>query len=412
MRENVIHQKGGFQVPWTVLGGSFLLAFAMWAPMFCVPPMVHILKEELFLTHAQTSLLFTIPMLMIAAVAIPGGFLADRIGVRRAAGIGAIIMAVGTMLRGTATNASSLLAFTFVYGVGLGLSFPNLPKLVSTWFPREKAGVATGIFSSGLPTGAAVALAITMPLVFPITNTFQGVFFIWGIPPTVAAILWWIMVRKPPHDGIQDKALSIGITPFRQLLRNKGLWLISSLFLLHNFFFYTWAGWAPTLMRLRGATPETAGLISSLVLWASIPTALFMPRLSYRLGIRKPFLWVPSIALALASWGGIHVHLPMIWSLMTLVGIASATRFPTIMALPVETMPEKDVGTVSGLIISLGFIGGVIGPLIGGHILDLSGSLDRSLLVLIGVSVVATVIAFRLPETGSKATSKKTTKPQ
>ncbi len=82
--------------------------------------MEHILKEELLLTHAQTSLLYSIPILMIGVVAIPTGFIADRVGVRKAAGIGAIMIAVGSILRGTATDFSSLLAFTFIYGTGLG----------------------------------------------------------------------------------------------------------------------------------------------------------------------------------------------------------------------------------------------------------------------------------------------------
>lgn len=119
-------------MPWTILGSASLLGFAMFSPMFCVPPMEHILKEELLLTHAQTSLLFSAPILMLAAVAIPAGLIADRIGIRKAASIGAIIIAVGTILRGTASDASSLLAFSFVYGVGLGWSFPSLPKLVSS----------------------------------------------------------------------------------------------------------------------------------------------------------------------------------------------------------------------------------------------------------------------------------------
>jgi len=394
-------------MPWTILGSAFLLVFAMFAPMFCVPPMEYILKEELLLTHAQTSLLFTAPILMLAAVAIPAGLIADRIGVRKAAGIGAIIIAVGTILRGTATDYSSLLAFTFIYGVGLGWSFPNLPKLVSAWVPREKAGVTTGIFSTGIPTGAALALATTMSLVFPITNTFQGVFFIWSIPPIVAAILWWILVREPPRNSIHGEAVSRDITPFRQLLRNKNLWLVSIIFLLHNFLSYTWIGWTPTLMRLKGATPDLAGLITSILPWVSIPTVFLMPKLAYKLGVRKPFLWVPAIILALAAWGAIYITLPMSWLLMALVGVATTTRFITILALPVEMIPEEDVGTASGLVLSIGYIGGIIGPLIGGRILDLTGSLDLALLVLTGISIAAAGVAFKLPETGPKARGKK-----
>ena len=164
-------------MPWTILSSASLMAFAIWAPMLCVPPMEHILKEELLLTHAQTSLLYAVPTLMLMALGIPGGVLADRIGVKKAAGIGIIIIAVGTMLRGTATTASGLLAFTFIYGIGIGLSMPNLPKLISGWVTRQKAGMATGIFSAAMATGEALALAIAMPLIFPLPNTFQGVFF-------------------------------------------------------------------------------------------------------------------------------------------------------------------------------------------------------------------------------------------
>lgn len=369
--------------------------------------MEHILKAELLITHAQTSLLYSIPILMIGAVAIPAGVIADRIGVRKAAGIGAIMIAVGSILRGTATDFSTLLAFTFIYGVGLGWTWPNLPKLVSTWVPREKAGMATGIYSAAMHVGLALALAITIPLVFPITNTFQGVFFIWSIPPIVAAILWWVLVKEPPRSSIHGEPVSRDNTPLRRVLRNKSLRLAAILFLLEAFFFYTWIGWAPALMMLKGATPDLAGLITSITIWVGIPTVLFVPQLAYKLGLRKPFLWVPSIVLALATWGAMHITLAMSWPLMALVGVADFTRYVIILALPIELMSPEEVGTASGLMLSVGSVGGIIGPLIGGHILDLTGSLDLSLLVLVGVSIATVGIAFRLPETGPKARGKK-----
>jgi len=392
-----------YRMPWTILGSASLMAFAIWAPMLCVPPMEHILKEELLLTHAQTSLLYSIPTLMLMGLGIPGGFLADRIGVRKAAGIGIIIIAVGTILRGTATSASSLLAFTFIYGVGVGLSFPNLPKLISGWVSREKAGMATGIYSSGMAAGEALALAITMPLIFPITNTFQGVFFIWSIPPIVATVLWWILVREPPHDNIPREPISRGNISFRLILRNKNLWLVAILFLLFCFFWTGWTAWAPALMMLKGATEDVAGLIVSISILVGIPTVFFMPRLSYKLGLRKPFLWIPAITLAVAAWGAIYISIPLSWPFMALVGVALNTFIPMILALPVEMMSKEEVGTATGLVLSVGHAGAFIGPLIGGRIFDLTGSLNLFLLVLVGISIAATAIAFRIPETGSRA---------
>ncbi|HEY56123.1 MAG TPA: MFS transporter [Dehalococcoidia bacterium] len=379
------------------------MCLAMWAPVFCVPPMEHILKEALRLSHAQTSLLYAAPVLMLAALAIPGGLLADRIGAKKAAGIGAIVIVVGTVLRGTATDASSLLVFTFIYGAGLGLSFPNMPKLISAWFPRERAGLATGLLTSGVLVGVGVALAATMPFILPVTGTFQGVFFIWSIPPIVAAILWWALVREPADGEVRAGSVSQGNTPFRRVLRNKSLWLAASLFLLHNFFFYSWTGWAPTLMRLKGTTPELAGLIASVAIWVGIPTAFLVPGLAYRLGLRKPFLWIPGVALALAAWGAISANITMSWFLMALVGVANLTRWIAILAFPVEVMPREDVGKASGIILSLGYVGGVIGSQVGGRILDVTGSLDHALLVLVAVSAAAVGVALGLPETGPGA---------
>jgi len=173
-------------------------------------------------------------------------------------------------------------------------------------------------------------------------------------------------------------------------------------FFLEDFFFFTWSGWAPALMMLKGASASIAGLIASITAWVGIPTVLFMPRLAHKLGLRKPFLWGSSVILALAAWGAMHVNLLMSWPLMALVGFADLTRYVILLALPIEIMSPDEVGTASGLMLSVGSVGGITGPLIGGHILDLTGSLDLSLLVLVGASIAAIGIALKLPETGPR----------
>jgi MFS family permease len=87
---------------------------------------------------------------------------------------------------------------------------------------------------------------------------------------------------------------------------------------------------------------------------------------------------------------------------MALVGFADLTRYVILLALPIEIMSPNEVGTASGLMLSVGSVGGIIGPLIGGHILDLTGSLDLSLLVLVAASIAAIGIALKLPETGPR----------
>jgi len=390
------------RLPWTILVSTWLLAFSMWTPMFCIPPMEHILKDELALTHAQTSLLFTAPILMIIAASIPAGLLADRIGVKKAAGIGAIIMTLGAILKATSTDPSSILAFTFLYGVGLAWSFTNLPKVVSLWVPPQRAGVATGLYSVGIFAGSGLPLAITMSIIFPMTNSFQGVFLFWNIPPIIATATWWLLVKEPQQSSIHNKSVTKNTISLRRVLRNKNLWLVASFFILSNFFVFNWSAWAPSLLLLKGATPDSAGIFSSLFFWAAIPAAFLVPRLAYRIGLRKPFLWVPGIILSFMSWWAVYANLTISWLIMVIVGIAHNTRFMSIMTLPVEIMPKEEVGVATGFINSIGFIGGVIGPLVGGLVLDYTSSLDTSLLVLVGLSVAAAVVGLKLPETGPK----------
>ena len=366
--------------------------------------MEQVLREQLFITHAQLSLLFSAPLLMVAVMAIPGGILADKIGTKKAAGIGVILIAVGTVLRGTATDASSLLAFTFIYGAGFGLSYPNIPKLVSAWTPRDKAGTTSGLFNLGLPVGSALVLALTMPVVFTFTGNYQGVFFIWSIPPIVAAIAWFTLVREPPSSAVRSQILSSSNTHgmFGRLIRNKSLWILLVLLLLNEFYMNTMIGWTPALLAEIGVKPQLAGVITSVIPWAAIPAFLFMPRLSDKLGLRKPFIWIPSLILAVVAWAAMNMSLPVSWLLMATIGVAVPTRFITILTVLVELMPAECVGTASGLVF-IGYVGGIMGTYITGRILDATGAFDSALLILVVISIASVVLAMKLPETGYKA---------
>jgi CP family cyanate transporter-like MFS transporter len=345
---------------------------------------------------------------MVAVTAIPGGILADRIGAKKAAGIGVILIVAGTVLRGTATDVSSLLTFTFIYGAGFGLSYPNIPKLVSAWTPREKAGTTSGLFNLGLPVGSALVLSLTMPVVFTFTGSYQGVFFIWSIPPIVAAIAWWTLVREPPTSAVRSQIMGSGNNRevFGRLIRNKGLWILLILLLLNEFYMNTMIGWTPALLSEIGVGPQLAGAITSVIQWTVIPAFLFMPRLCDKLGLRKPFIWVPSIILAVVAWAAMNISLPMSWLLMAAIGVAVPTRFITILTVLVELVPTEYVGTASGLVF-IGYVGGIIGTYSTGRILDTTGTFDSALIILIVISIVSLVLAMKLPETGYKARSLK-----
>lgn len=97
-----------------------------------------------------------------------------------------------------------------------------------------------------------MALAITVPIIYPFAKSYHGVFYIWAVPLIIATILWWILVNEPPCPSTEiesEKTLSLGL---KQILKNRTLWLLAFILLLHNIFFYTWSGWLPTYLLHKG----------------------------------------------------------------------------------------------------------------------------------------------------------------
>ncbi len=399
-------ETNGLKSAWIMVACAWLLGFAMYTPMLCIPPIAHIIKEELRVSHAAVGLLFSIPVTVLVVLAIPSGFLADRLGSQRAVGIGAIVMAVGSLLRGTSESFGSLLAFTSLYGIGFSIIYPNLPKLVGLWFPREKVGLATGVYSTGITTAGAIALAITLPLIFPLTNSIQGTFVIWSIPAVMAAILWWIAAKDPPlpsRTSIQTAKVSRTDLPSYSLWKDKNMWFIALLLFFNDIHFYTWSGWSPALMMKKGATPELAALIASCRGWVGFPVIFLMPWASYKVGLRKPFMWGSALLLAFASWSAIYIPVPLGWPLMVLVGIATSGTFAMILALPLELLPNEYAGMASGTVLSIGYVGGLVGPWLAGRIVDITGSFDLALYMLTGTAIIWALIGFLIPETGRRA---------
>jgi cyanate permease len=404
----------GLDKAWIMLGCAWLLGFAMYTPTLCIPPIVHIIKDEFHVSHAAVGLLFSIPLTALVVLAIPAGLFADKLGTQKAVGIGAVVMAVGSLLRGVSESFALILASTLLYGIGFSTIYPNLPKLVSLWFPREKVGLATGVYSTGITTGGTLALAITLPLIFPLTSTIQGTFVIWSIPAVVAAILWWIVAKDPPKDRLlQSHASAQGSgknrinAPSYLLWKNKNMWLIALLLFFNNVHFYTWSGWSPALFMMKGASPDLAALIASSRGWPGLFVIFLMPWFSYKVGLRKPFLWGSALLLVVTSLSAIYIPVPLGWPLMILVGIATSGTFSMILALPLELLPNESVGMASGTVLSIGYLGGLVGPWLAGRIVDSTGNFDLALIGLMGTAIMWAFIGFVLPETGNRALRQK-----
>jgi len=283
--------------------------------------------------------------------------------------------------------------------------FPNLPKLMSIWFPPEKVGIATGCYATGITIGSTAALALTLPVVFPLFHTIQGTFFFWGLPAGIAAILWLALSTDPPapvHSSRDAREVKGALGQSPALWKNKNLWILALLLFFNDVHFYAWSAWTPSLLTMKGAPPDLAAFIASSRCWASLPAMFLMPWASHKLGLRKPFVWGSALLLMVATWITLYMPYQWGWALMAVVGIATSGTFAMLLALPIEMLPRNAVGTASGAILSIGYIGGLVGPWLTGKVVDATGNFDRALIGLTVIAALWVVLGFLMPEAGRK----------
>ncbi len=135
---------------------------------------------------------------MIVIAALLGGVLGDRFGVKRAIGVGAILLALGSPLRGIAPSFSVFLVFTAAVGASYGLLLPNLPKMVGAWFPKSYAGKSTGIYIASLFAGSAFAIAAMIPLFLRTSRSWRGGVITSGLIASAVAVAWWVLAPSLP----------------------------------------------------------------------------------------------------------------------------------------------------------------------------------------------------------------------
>ncbi|MCD7893905.1 MAG: MFS transporter [Erysipelotrichaceae bacterium] len=133
-------------------------------------------------TRDQTSLAFTINILMFAVGSILTGMLSKKLSFSMLLKISAILMCVGFLLSSLISSVFQLyLTYGVLVGVGIGLGYNCVLSACPLWLP-EKAGTATGILLMGYALSTAIFGPVLNTLISSvgIVNTFRTLGFVCG----------------------------------------------------------------------------------------------------------------------------------------------------------------------------------------------------------------------------------------
>jgi branched-chain amino acid transport system ATP-binding protein len=143
--------------------------------------------------------------LLTIAIAIPIGFLADRLRRTLMVGIAAIVWATFTLSTGLATGVLMLAAFRAGSGLAKTIS-PAVQSLLADYYPREARGTVFAFHGLANPLGQVVALLVGGFLAQR-TGLWQVPFFVFAIPSFAVGAYAIVRLREPVRGGQERRAM-------------------------------------------------------------------------------------------------------------------------------------------------------------------------------------------------------------
>lgn len=375
--------------------------------------------------------------MMIGALGL--GWVGDRFGRKR-------VIVLGTLLYGAACLscllASSLIELgllRFLTGVGLGGVLPNVIALTAEMSPRKSRAMITSLVVIGMSFGGSLPSVVATTLVPDFG--WQAFFFVGGIVPIAIALLLALAlpeslaylaargVRRATLEGrvrALDPALEItSQTQFvvraqadatepglRKLFRGELRWVTPCLWVMFaatllSMFLMT--SWMPLLLDDAGLPETQAATINGLLhlggTAASICTALVLGRVGFAwVIVLLALACISSATIALTGFAPGILAGAVFAAGFGIIGCQTALNASAAMLYPSAFRP-----TGVGAALSVGRIGSIIGPLVGGALIAAGIStasmffvplLPLSLAVLAAVLLLARGINVRTAHRG------------
>lgn len=369
---------------------AWLTAFSGRTNNISVGPLLPLLQADLHLSYAQGGLLFAIPVLMMGLFAIPSGLLVARIGVKRMLLLSLVLLAAGGGLRALSNGAASLFAFTALTGAGIGLVQPVLPRLIKDWF-SGRAGVFTGIYSSGFPMGAVAGAALAVPLAVGLHLTWRGPFVLWSVVVWLLVIGWLFV---PLHES-QAKA---SLAPFARIFTNRLCWTVSAVFLSQSMVYYVLNASLTSYYQSFGWPLAHAASTVAFLSVGGLVGGFCGPVASDHVG-RRPVMLTSALVAILAILGLLAAPQHVYWLWAMLSGASTAGLFTVCLIIPVDVAGAEEVGAFTGLMLAVGYGGVIVGPTLVGLLRDVTGSYLYGMLALLAVALVQLWLTIITPET-------------
>lgn len=385
------------------------------------------MQKELGITAVEIGYLFSAFSWAYVISMTPAGWVADKVGSKRAMFLGILLWSVMTVFMGLVSYITfvvpALLILRFLLGVCESPVGPSAGRIIAAWFPSQERGVAGAIFNSA----QYASLAIFTPLMAWLCHAFgwDHVFIVMGVIGIIIAFCWSKFFYVPTrHPGINNEEMEYlkeggalveldtvasvkgerkraGWQEIGQLFKSRmligifiGQYCISAI----TWFFMTW--FPIYLVKERGMSILQAGFMDSVPAICGLVGGIMS-------GFFSDWLLRKTNNLSLARKVPITIGLTMSASMILCNYVGSEALVMFLMsaaffgkgfgslgwAVVADTAPKEIIGTTGGLFNSLGNIAGIVTPVVIGYILQETGSFANAL-VFVGTHGIIAVCSY------------------
>ena len=379
--------------------------------------LAHIMRD-LGMSKATAGGLGTLTLLASGIGGVFFGFIADRIGRKRALMLSILTYSICSFASGLATSVAMLAAFRFILGLGMGGEWNTGATLVAETWPTELRAKAISIVQSSWAIGYALA-ALVAGIVLHYAN-WRIVFFV-GILP--ALVILWIRKDVPESEMWLERhrvaaRSPSAITPdgskhdgFARIFQPPFVKYTFALLFVNFFGMFAWWGlftWMPPYLSLpveqggRGfGVMGTTTLMVVLNLFGMFPGYASFGWVADYLGRRKSFIFYTFMASLLVA---LYASARQPWLLLvagTVVAFFGTGFFSGSGIIGSEIFPTQVRARALGFTYNGARAMSSIAPFVIGRVGETKG-LSWAFYLCAVSFFLATLVATQLPETKGK----------
>ena len=366
------------------------LAIITYIDRVCISQAAPNIRHDLALSETQMGWIFSAFTISYALFEIPAGWMGDRYGPRSVLMKVVLMWSVFTAATGAAWNYLSMVVCRFLFGVGEAGCFPNVTKIFTIWLPSSERVRAQGLLWLSARWGGAFT-PLLVAAVLAMVN-WRVAFALFGCLGVIWAVGFyrWFRDRPADHpevnaaelallDGAERNAPSHAKIPWGRLCSSPTVLLLWLQYFCMSYGWYFYITWLPTYLReARGVSLEKSAVLAGLPLFfggiGCFAGGWIAKRLAESSGdVRRARklvactgLFAAGAMLVLAT----RINDPVF--AMVALGLAS---FSNDLAMAPDWAACMDVGgrlagSLSGSMNMMGNLGGAVGPVVVGYILQ------------------------------------------